>query len=384
MSAWSSRTIRSLIEPNDKAKQASDIFWLLNLDQVESHTGKVIEKLFVPIEKIGNSTNFFSKQTVLYSKLRPYLNKVVVADQDGFATSELVPLNCKADVSPYFLAHFLRSPIFLTFATMLVAGAKMPRMVMSEFWNYELNLPSLEEQKRIAAILDQADALRTTQRETLAQLDSLAQAIFVEMFGDPATNSKNWPIKKIGDLLTSASYGTSEKSNETGEFPVLRMNNLTRTGEIDLTDLKYMDMPIADHERYLVKVGDVLFNRTNSADLVGKTAIFRHDMPMAYAGYLIRLRVNAENDPEYLAFFLNTQYSKRMLRAMCKSIIGMANINATEIQAMKTPKPPLDLQQKFAERIRFIEQQKAVQRQQISELNTLFTSLQHRAFRGEL
>lgn len=384
MSAWSSRTIRSLIEPNDKAKQASDIFWLLNLDQVESHTGKVIEKLFVPTEKIGNSTNFFSKQTVLYSKLRPYLNKVVVADQDGFATSELVPLNCKADVSPYFLAHFLRSPIFLTFATMLVAGAKMPRMVMSEFWNYELNLPPLEEQKRIAAILDQADALRTTQRETLAQLDSLAQAIFVEMFGDPATNSKNWPIKKIGDLLTSASYGTSEKSNETGEFPVLRMNNLTRTGEIDLTDLKYMDMPIADHERYLVKVGDVLFNRTNSADLVGKTAIFRHDMPMAYAGYLIRLRVNAENDPEYLAFFLNTQYSKRMLRAMCKSIIGMANINATEIQAMKTPKPPLDLQQKFAERIRFIEQQKAVQRQQISELNTLFTSLQHRAFRGEL
>lgn len=358
---------------------------------VDARYSSVTAESSRPLHEVQKGFTAFTDEDVLVAKITPCfengkISQVRTKNRFGFGSTEFHVIRAhKEKLDPRYLVNLLRCERILIEGERKMTGSAGQRRVPKHFLEtLELPIPSLANQKRIATIFDQADALRTTQRETLAQLDSLAQTIFVEMFGDPATNSKNWPIKKIGDLLTSASYGTSEKSNESGEFPVLRMNNLTRTGEIDLTDLKYMDMPIADHERYLVKVGDVLFNRTNSADLVGKTAIFRHDMPMAYAGYLIRLRVNAENDPEYLAFFLNTQYSKRMLRAMCKSIIGMANINATEIQAMKIPKPPLDLQQKFAERIRFIEQQKAVQRQQISELNTLFTSLQHRAFRGEL
>jgi type I restriction enzyme S subunit len=204
------------------------------------------------------------------------------------------------------------------------------------------------------------------------------------MFGHPATNPKGWTIRKIGDLLESATYGTSEKSSTAGEFPVLRMNNITRTGETDLTDLKYMDLKPRDFERYLVKTGDVLFNRTNSAELVGKTAIFRHSEQMAYAGYLVRLRTNIDNDPEYLAGFLNTPYSKRMLRAMCKSIVGMANINAKEVQAMKIAQPPIALQKEFGNWIRVIERQKAIHKKFLTELDALFASLQHRAFRGEL
>mgnify|MGYP000719296332 CR=1 FL=1 len=105
---------------------------------------------------------------------------------------------------------------------------------------------------------------------------------------------------------------------------------------------------------------------------------------MAYAGYLIRLRVNAANDPEFLWGFLNSKYSKLMLRGMCKSIIGMANINATEIQAMKIPLPPLDLQHEFARRVTAVEKLKTAQRAALAELDALFASLQHRAFRGEL
>ena len=105
---------------------------------------------------------------------------------------------------------------------------------------------------------------------------------------------------------------------------------------------------------------------------------------MAYAGYLVRLRVNAENDPEYLARFLNTGYAKRMLRGMCKSIIGMANINATEIQAMKIAQPPYDLQREFARRVAAVEKLKTAHRASLAELDVLFAALQHRAFRGEL
>jgi type I restriction enzyme S subunit len=248
----------------------------------------------------------------------------------------------------------------------------------------EIPLPALAEQRRIAAVLDYAEALRAKRRQALAKLDVLTQSLFLDLFGDPAVNPKGWPIRPIRDLIESASYGTSEKSGTTGEFPVLRMNNITRTGEMDFNNLKFMDLDESQHERYLVRQGDVLFNRTNSAELVGKTAIFRNSQKMAYAGYLIRLRVNSANDPEFLSAFLNGSYAKRMLRGMCKSIIGMANINATEIQAMKIPQPPLSLQREFARRISVVEKLKSAQRTSLVKHDELLAVLQQRAFRGEL
>ena len=162
------------------------------------------------------------------------------------------------------------------------------------------------------------------------------------------------------------------------------MNNITRRGDMDLGDLKYMDLSASERDRYFVRTGDVLFNRTNSPDLVGKTAIFRKSQPMAYAGYPLRLRVNGENDAEYLAGFLDTGFAKKMLRGMCKSIIGMANINATEIQAMKIAQPPSDVLREFARRVAAVEKLKTAHRASLAELDALFASLQHRAFRGEL
>lgn len=263
-------------------------------------------------------------------------------------------------------------------------GVTMPNLNTKIIRALPFVYPPLPEQRRIAEVLDEAEALRAKRRAALAQLDSLTQSLFLDLFGDPATNPKGFEIGRIRDLLESTSYGTSEKSGPHGKYAVLRMNNITRSGEMDFTDLKFMDLEEGLHKRYLVRAGDVLFNRTNSAELVGKTGIIRGTKPMAYAGYLIRLRVNANNDAEFLWGFLNSKYSKLMLRGMCKSIIGMANINATEIQAMKVPLPPLDLQREFASRVAAVEKLKTAQRAALAELDALFASLQHRAFRGEL
>jgi type I restriction enzyme, S subunit len=264
-------------------------------------------------------------------------------------------------------------------------GGAQPNINQSIVRDIQILLPPLEEQRRIAAILDQAETLRTQRRAALAQLDSLTQSIFLEMFGDPNQNNKGWPMGCIKDTLVSASYGTSEKSGEDGEFAVLRMNNITRSGELDMRALKYMDLPSKDHERYLVKPGDILFNRTNSAELVGKTAFIPQSFKKAaYAGYLIRLRSNSDNHPVYLWRLLNSDYAKRMLRGMCKSIIGMANINASEIQAMRIALPPLSLQEMFASRIQTIEAFKTTHSTALAALDDLFASLQHRAFSGTL
>ncbi len=115
-----------------------------------------------------------------------------------------------------------------------------------------------------------------------------------------------------------------------------------------------------------------------------RTTIPQGDEPYAFAGYLVRLHTNGRADPERISAFLNSRYGKAVLRGMCKSIIGMANINAKELLGIRIPLAPLSLQRAFAERVRAIEALKAQHRAHLSHLDALFASLQHRAFRGEL
>lgn len=245
-------------------------------------------------------------------------------------------------------------------------------------------MPPIEEQRRIAGVLDAADALRAKRREAIAKLDTLTQAIFVDMFGDPVGNPRGWRVAMIGDVIESATYGTSKKAGPEGEFPVLRMGNITYEGDLDIGDLKYVDLTEKERPKHLVQAGDVLFNRTNSAELVGKTCVYRLADPMAYAGYLIRLRTSADLDPEYLGAFMNLPPTKRTLQSMCKSIVGMANINATEVQRIKLPLPPPEMQRRFSEARERVARRRDALHAHLDRLDTLFASLQQRAFRGEL
>jgi type I restriction enzyme S subunit len=387
------RPIAELVEPvttwNPFREEPADTFMYVDLSAVDQELKQITyAREVICTEAPSRARQIVKAGDILVSTVRPNLNGVakVPAELDSATASTgfcvLRPNSALLDSS--YLFHWVKSPLFVSDMVRKATGASYPAVSDKIVMASQLPYLSVTEQRRIAAILDQADALRAKRREALAQLDSLTQSIFIEMFGDPATNPKGWTTKKIGDLLESASYGTSEKSGPEGRFPVLRMNNITRTGEIDMTDLKYMDLAESEYDRYLVKTGDILFNRTNSAELVGKTAIYRHTENAAYAGYLIRLRTNADNDPEYLGRFLNTAFAKRMLRAMCKSIIGMANINATEIQSMKIAQPPFEIQQEFGRRVRAVEMEKSTHRKSLTELDGLFTSLQHRAFRGAL
>jgi type I restriction enzyme S subunit len=338
---------------------------------------------------IGSAKQVVQPGDVLLSKIVPHIRRSwIVGKERGrrmIASGEWIVFRSER-ANPDYLRQVLVGDSFhwQFMNTVAGVGGSLLRARPAHVAKIAVPMPPLADQRRIANVLDRAETLRAKRRAGLAQLDSLTQSLFLDLFGDPATNPKGWPIRVIRDLLESASYGTSEKSGAVGEFPVLRMNNITRTGEMDFAELKFMDLDASERERYLVRTGDVLFNRTNSADLVGKSAIVREKKQMAYAGYLVRLRVNSKNDPEYLSAFLNTGYAKRMLRGMCKSIIGMANINATEVQAMKIPLTPLSLQREFARQVRAVERLKTSQRASLAELDALFATLQHRAFCGEL
>ena len=284
-----------------------------------------------------------------------------------------------------FFYHLLGSaPLYREFSKR-AAGAVVKNLNADLVRRVRVPVPTLAEQKRIARILDAADALRAKRRESIAQLDALVQSTFLKMFGDPIANPKRWKLGTVGDLLVSAKYGSSKKASETvGGYPMLRMNNITYAGEMDFSKLKYVDLDEAEETKHLVHKGELLFNRTNSKELVGKTAVFRESKPMAFAGYLVKGIVNEFADPEYVGSFMNTKRTKLYLQAKCKSIVGMANINAKEFQAIPIPKPPVELQREFASLVHAVESQKSRLRTHLTELDTLFASLQSRAFAGEL
>lgn len=263
-------------------------------------------------------------------------------------------------------------------------GVAQANINLSILRAHEIPLPPMEEQRQIAAVLGAAGALRTKRRQSLAKLDTLTQAIFIDMFGNPVANPRGLAVEPLSKFIDSATYGTSKKAGASGQFPVLRMGNLTSNGQLDLSDLKFVDLSKQDQEKHLVCAGDVLFNRTNSADLVGKTAVYRLDEPMAYAGYLVRLRPTYDLHPEYLGTYMNLPSTKQKLRAMCKSIVGMANINAKEVQRIELPVPPLSDQEEFASRLAQVAMHRLHHARQLDRLNELFASLQQRAFRGEL
>ncbi|ENA0339999.1 restriction endonuclease subunit S [Escherichia coli O12:H48] len=218
----------------------------------------------------------------------------------------------------------------------------------SRFSELKIPCPPLEEQKRIATILDKADGIHKKREQAIKLADDFLRAKFLEMFGTPANNIHRFPKGTIRDLVDSINYGTSAKASiDSGEYPILRMGNITYQGRWDFTDLKYLDLSVKEKDKYLVKEGDLLFNRTNSKELVGKTAVYEEDRPMAFAGYLIRVRPNSIGNNYYISGYLNSIHGKITLMNMCKSIVGMANINAQELQNIEILIPPKHLQDEY-------------------------------------
>ena len=282
-----------------------------------------------------------------------------------------------------YLELYLRSPRAMSYYRTRLRGTTARRRSLPNdvFRSLPVPLPALDEQRRIAAILDQADELRAKRRVAIAHIDSLTEAIFLDMFGDPVSNPMSWPVTSIRDLAESLTYGSSEKALPAGRIPVLRMGNLTSTGRIITGDLKYVDEA---KDKHLLEPGDLVFNRTNSAELVGKTAVFNQSGTWAYAGYLVRLRLTEAAEPTYVGAFMNLPSTKLKLRSMCKSIVGMANINAKELGTIRLPVPPIAAQRVFAQAVNAAENERLHADSATTQLDALFASLQARAFAGEL
>ena len=272
---------------------------------------------------------------------------------DSYVVSHLAIVKPKKDSSDYIeycLRHIKPNS--------LVKDEAYPSISLQDISNLEIPLPSLEEQVKIADQLSKCTQIINKHKEQLEKYDFLIKSRFIEMFGDPVQNPMRWEKTELGNLCKEVRYGTSKPASENGKYTYLRMNNITYEGELDLTNIKSIDISDDELPKCSVKKGDILFNRTNSIELCGKTCLYKLDETMVIAGYIIRVRVNEKLNPQYVSTFFNTKSIKKMLKEMAKGAVNQANINAQEMQSIQIPVPPISLQNEYESFVQQIDKSK--------------------------
>lgn len=314
-------------------------------------------------------TKAFSKGQVLFGRRRAYLRKAAVAPFDGICSGDITVIAPKDNLSPRLLPFIIQNDALFEHAITNSAGSLSPRVKWQSLSQFEFELPSIAKQEDLADILWTAQETRSHYRQLLTACDDVVKSQFVEMFGGPDPTESDCPPVTIGELAADIRYGTSRKASDSGEFKYLRMNNMTDDGRLDLSDLKYIDLSGAELENAKVVRGDLLFNRTNSREKVGKTCVFNKNEPMVIAGYIVRVRFDDRVEPGYVSAFLNSNYGKGLLRKMAKGAVGQANISAKEMAKIELPLPPIELQRSFLDFAASVDKSKFAVQKALDELN---------------
>lgn len=359
----------------------SESYWLLNLDMVESNTGHIYERLYVPFDKIGTSTIAFDTNNVLYSKLRPYLNKVVIPDCPGYATSEMLPLKPNKNyITREYLTYFLRSPKFVAYINEKTSGAKMPRANSSDLKSVEIECPTLENQRYITSEFDRIISIVRLRQQQLQKLDELVKARFIELFGTIHDNRFGFGVVTLQDVSAPIKDGTHQTPTYTTDvengYKFLSSKDVT-TGKVDWSHLKYI--PEELHRELYARIsprrGDILLAKNGTT---GIAAIVDRDEVFDIYVSLALIRPHGV-DPTYLWAAINAAETKQQFDASLKGI-GVPNLHLGEIKKARIILPPMELQEQFATFVEQTDKSKVAVQKALDEAQLLFDSLMQKYF----
>ena len=307
------------------------------------------------------------------------------ADFEGGFGAFCKVLRPSAKVDPKFFAQFFKTPDYRRRISALAAGANINNLRSEHLDEMQIPLPSLAEQRRIAEVLDRADALRAKRRAALAQLDSLTQSIFLDMFGDPTSNPKGFPRVQLASLIRkndTINYGVVQPGDDTDEgVPLIRVGDL-QGDEIDHVGLKRIALSIeATYKRSRLHGDEILVSCVGSIGLVLLADASLKGFNIARA--VARIPLADKVDRIFVAAYLKTNFVQRYFTNELRTV-SQPTLNIKQLSETLVLLPPIEQQYEFARRITAIEKLKTTQRTALAELDALFASLQHRAFRGEL
>jgi type I restriction enzyme S subunit len=365
----------------------------VGMSGVSEVTASVLEHDVRTVAECRKGYTAFQRGDVLVAKITPCFEngKIVMADIPhafGFGSTEFHVIRPRPDkLDPRFLLHFLRVPFFRIQGERRMTGSAGQRRVPANFLStFDIPLPPLLLQRRIAEVLDKAEALRAKRRAALAQLDSLTQSLFLDLFGDPAINPKKWPKASLNDCTEKIQIGPfgsllHQEDYVADGIPLVNPKHI-QSGAIatnhweSVTQRKYAQL-----ETYHLRQGDIVMGRRGE---MGRCAIVSGNEPLLCGtGSLIIRPDNKRTSALFLCAILSTQQMKEAFERLSLGQT-LPNLNSGIVGKFMLPLPPLDLQHEFARRVAAVEKLKTAQRAALAELDALFASLQHRAFRGEL
>lgn len=244
-----------------------------------------------------------------------------------------------------FLMWMLNSPPVRAQAASSIKGVGRPRLGLGGLRRLAVPVPPLNEQRRIVAAIEEHFSRLDAAEQALAQ--AKRRVALLRTATRSHAVSGDWPVVALGQVTESQIYGSSAKAGtDPGGVPILRMGNI-RDGALDFGELKYLPADHPDVEKCRLQRGDLLFNRTNSPELVGKSAVFKTGAdPTVFASYLIRVRLSPECDPDWAGLVINSHLGRRYVASVRTQQVGQANVNGTKLAAMPIPLPALDEQRR--------------------------------------
>ena len=304
--------------------------------------------------------------TVLLSSRAP-IGKIAITTVPMYCNQGFKNIVCGKKLYNEFVYYFLKHNV--AYLQSLGTGATFKEISKKVVENVEIPVPPIQEQERIVAELDLLQGIIDKQKAQLKELDTLAQSIFYDMFGNPDTNSKGWKVQKLGELCSSDLGKTLNAAKDTGTLrPYLCAINI-HWNEIDKTVLKETKFETSELERYTVKKGDLLVCEGGD---IGRSAIWNEEGVIQYQNALHRIRFNGTILAIYCLYFLWYLKIHDILDGRYGKGVTIKHLVKSSLLSIPIPVPPLSIQQSFATKIEAIEQQKARINASIAETQKLF------------
>ncbi|MCK4356673.1 restriction endonuclease subunit S [Candidatus Bipolaricaulota bacterium] len=342
--------------------------------RIDEHLGSSLG-----LKRVANGSVLFAKSGMSATK-----GIVVTLECDAYLVSHVCGITPSDELDSRFLMYWLRwQPPFH-----LIRDSAYPSIRLEDVRALRVPLPPLPEQRQIAAILDKADAIRRKRQQTLNLTDQFLRSAFLDMFGDPVTNPKHWPVKKLGefaDIRSGITKGRKLGDAETITVPYMRVANV-QDGRLELADIKTIKIRPDELGRYSLTTGDVLLTEGGDPDKLGRGAVWAGAVdPCVHQNHIFSVRVDRSiAEPHFISALIGSAYGKRHFLRIGKQTTGIATINKTQLSSFPALLPPIKIQKQYAAIVARFDGGLGRLTRTLAKHEELSKSLTQRAFRGEL
>jgi len=409
---WRVVKLGDVFEFSKKPKQIviekKEVVPFISMELISETSNKVKGWKLKKISQISSGT-FVFKNDLIIAKITPCFENGKQAILDnlpknyGFATTEIWALHPKnEEVLIENLYNFLKLPVVRSALASKMEGAtgrqRLPRHVLK---NLFIPIPPLLEQKKIAAVLRVVQEAKEKTEEVIKAAKELKKSLMKHLFTygpvsiEEAEKVKlketeigimpeDWDFLTLGELIESTQYGISMRGKVIGKYPILRMNNLI-DGHLNTSDLQFLNLKGDVFKKFKLNIGDILFNRTNSFELVGKTSIFDIKGNFVFASYLIRIIPNINKVyPYYLNYYFNWDKTQNRLKSLASRGVSQSNISASKLKLFWIALPSRPFQQKIANILTSFDKKIEAEENKKKALEVLFETLLNNLMTGKI